>query len=92
MILGLKGRERQWASAALAGLLLLAGSAVTARGEDKPDEKKRVLEVGKWYPGLEAGLTMTQSSYTDNWRGGDKGSVVWALIAQGDWRTRSRAG
>jgi len=45
------------------------------------DEKK--LEVGKWYPSAEAGINLTQSSYSDNWRGGDKGSVVWAAIFNG---------
>ena len=45
------------------------------------EEKKRVLEPGKWYPLLEAGVTLTQSSYSDNWAGGDKGTIVWAAIA-----------
>jgi hypothetical protein len=42
------------------------------------EEKK--LEIGKWYPTLEAGLALTQSAYSDNWAGGDKGSVVWTAI------------
>jgi hypothetical protein len=75
------GRTTANAAALLAGLLLLAGMAATARGEEK--DEKRVLEVGKWYPTLEAGLSMTQSSYSNNWRGGDKGSVVWTALAQG---------
>jgi hypothetical protein len=77
------GRTGIKAAALLAAMTLLGGTAATARGEDKADEKKRVLEIGKWYPSLEAGLSMTQSSYTDNWRGGDKGSVVWTALAQG---------
>lgn len=77
------GMTRIQVLALMAGVVLLAGMAAAARGEEKADEKKRVLEVGKWYPSLEAGITMTQSSYSDNWRGGDKGSVVWTALAQG---------
>jgi hypothetical protein len=45
--------------------------------------EEKELEVGKWYPSAETGVTLTQSSYSDNWRGGDKGSVVWAAIFNG---------
>jgi hypothetical protein len=45
--------------------------------------EEKVLEVGKWYPTAEAGITLTQSAYSDNWRGGDKGSIVWAAIFNG---------
>jgi hypothetical protein len=45
--------------------------------------EERVLEVGRWYPGVEAGIALTQSSYSDNWAGGDRGSVVWAAIFNG---------
>lgn len=45
--------------------------------------EERVLEIGRWYPSLEAGINITQSSYTDNWAGGDRGSVVWTLIVNG---------
>ncbi len=39
--------------------------------------------VGKWYPSLESGVVLTQSSYSDNWSGGDRGSIVWAAILNG---------
>lgn len=42
--------------------------------------KERVLEIGRWYPSLESGFTLTQSVYSDNWAGGDKGSIVWTFI------------
>lgn len=45
------------------------------------DQKER--EIGKWYPTLETGVNLTQSSYSDNWSGGDKGSVVWTAILNG---------
>ena len=45
-----------------------------------PDKKeeKRVLEVGKWYPWMETGLNLTQAAYSDNWKGGETGSVSWS--------------
>jgi len=46
--------------------------------EEKKDGEERVLEVGKWYPEMETGLSLTQSSYSDNWNGGDTGSLSWA--------------
>jgi len=49
---------------------------------EKKDEK-RVLEVGRWYPTLEGGLNLTQSSYSDNWKGGEKGSVSWTAFLNG---------
>ena len=36
-----------------------------------------MLELGKYYKSAETGLNVTQSAYSDNWRGGDKGSLVW---------------
>ncbi|MFH1278621.1 MAG: DUF3078 domain-containing protein [Candidatus Eisenbacteria bacterium] len=68
-------------TAALFGVFILAGGAFA-------DEEKKVLEVGKWYPSLESGLNFTQSSYSDNWSGGDKGSLVWAFITNGQLESR----
>lgn len=68
-------------TAMLLGLLLICATAALA--QDGKEEKKRVLEPGKWYPMLEGGVTITQSSYTRNWAGGDKGSIVWAAILNG---------
>ncbi|HXS10360.1 MAG TPA: DUF3078 domain-containing protein [Candidatus Krumholzibacteria bacterium] len=50
-----------------------------------PDKKeeKRVLEVGKWYPKLDVGLNLTQSSYSDNWKSGETGSVAWSAYING---------
>jgi len=57
--------------AVLALTTLLVG---VGRAED------RVLEEGKWYPSMESGVTLTQSAYSDNWAGGDNGSIVWTFI------------
>jgi len=45
----------------------------------RADEKKE-LELGRWYPTAEAGLNFTQSAYSTNWSGGDRGSIVWTAI------------
>lgn len=82
MELGKWTRTGATVTTVLAGLILLVGVVATARAEDKPADEKRVLEVGKWYPSLEAGMALTQSSYTDNWVSGDKGSMVWSALAQ----------
>jgi hypothetical protein len=65
--------------------MAIAGTSSTAFAQQgiapevpKPEEEKRVLEVGKWYPWMEAGLNLTQSSYSDNWKGGETGSVSWS--------------
>lgn len=54
--------------------VFLSLSAAAFAGEEKQ------LEIGKWYPTLEAGVTLAQSAYSDNWAGGDKGSLVWTAI------------
>lgn len=58
--------------------------AFCAGGAFADDEEAKVLDLGRWYPSLESGLNMTQSSYSDNWSGGDKGSMVWAFITNGE--------
>lgn len=71
----------------LCGMLaaaLIAGIAgpppVYAQGEGK----EKVLEIGKWYPSVESGFNITQSSYSENWFGGDKGSIVWTFITNAE--------
>jgi len=59
--------------------LAVVGTVSDARAQEE-EAKKRVLEPGRWYPMVESGVTLTQSSYSDNWAGGDKGSIVWAAI------------
>jgi hypothetical protein len=65
------------------GILALGFGMATGAGAQEADEE-RVLEPGKWYPGLEVGLNLSESSYSNNWAGGDKGSVVWTFILNGD--------
>ncbi|NNE10074.1 MAG: DUF3078 domain-containing protein [Gemmatimonadetes bacterium] len=65
---------------ALAALVALPGQAFS---EDEKKDKKRVLELGKYYPSLESGVNLSQSAYSDNWAGGDKGSIVWTWLLNG---------
>lgn len=64
-------------------VLLLGVSMLLTSAAFAEEDKERVLEVGKWYPQLESGINITQSAYSDNWSGGDKGSIVWSWIANG---------
>ncbi|MEJ2678971.1 MAG: DUF3078 domain-containing protein, partial [Gemmatimonadota bacterium] len=67
--------------------LLLAGPA---RAQDeKPDTAKNdTLAIGRWYPEADAGINLTQSAYSNNWNGGDHGSIVWAGIVNGALQRR----
>lgn len=40
------------------------------------------LAPGPWKWGSKVGLSVTQSSYTSNWSGGDRGSMAWVLSGQ----------
>ena len=42
-------------------------------------------EPGPWKIGLETGIGLTQASYSDNWTGGEAGSIIWA------WRFHATA-
>lgn len=70
---------------------VLAGAAVlflalgpSARAQDETGK----MEVGRWYKSLEAGLNLSQSAYSDNWAGGDRGQLTWTFIVNGDARRR----
>lgn len=55
---------------AVLSLLLLPGAARAAEPESAP---------GPWKFGATAGVNLSQSSFSSNWAGGDKGSIVWVL-------------
>lgn len=55
--------------AALAAALV-GGLATAAAAQDAP-------EIGVWKKEVKVGVNVLQSSYSDNWNGGEKGSVVW---------------
>jgi hypothetical protein len=60
-------------------LALLVAPAGVARAQAEPEAKKQ-KEIGRWYPKVEAGLNLSQSSYSDNWAGGDLSSFIWTAI------------
>lgn len=51
-------------------LALLLGLAVGSVLGAQPDP-------GPWKIGIETGIGMTQASYSDNWTGGEAGSIIW---------------
>ena len=65
-------------------VLLVLVVALDLRAEEK------VLEIGKWYPTAEIGVTLSQSTFSDNWAGGDKGSVVWTGIVNASLESQLR--
>jgi hypothetical protein len=58
----------------LATSLLLAGSARAA-----DDEEKKPVPPGPWKLGWNSALNLSQSAFSDNWAGGDNGSINWVL-------------
>jgi hypothetical protein len=60
------------------GSLLVLLSFVTppARAEDP-----KATEPGPWKYSGTLGVNLAQSAYSDNWKGGDKGSIVWTAGA-----------
>jgi hypothetical protein len=64
-----------------AGFVFGTGLLSSASAEEAKKEEKKEPVIGKWCPALEAGMSFTQGTYSDNWNGGDKGSIIWTLIA-----------
>ncbi len=72
-----------------AAALGFAGTAQAQRPGERPDltqdqaapakAEEKVVEVGRWIPNVEAGIALTQSAYSDNWVGGDRGSITWTF-------------
>jgi len=58
----------------LAAVLLLSTTTSPARAADE-------TEPGPWDFGAILGLNLSQSAFSDNWAGGDEGSVNWVLKA-----------
>ncbi len=56
-------------------ILIAAVLASPALAEDA----KKPAEPGPWKLGSTLGLNLSQSSFSTNWAGGDKGSIVWVL-------------
>jgi hypothetical protein len=64
------------------GLAVLACAAMPcmAWAQDQvPAESKGPQPPGPWQPTVTLGLNLSQSSFSSNWAGGDKGSFVWVF-------------
>ncbi|MBZ0270187.1 DUF3078 domain-containing protein [bacterium] len=61
--------------AAVAALVLLALPAAVRAEQPQP---------GPWKYGMVAGLNLSQSAFSDNWSGGDKGNINWVLNLDAD--------
>lgn len=57
-------------------IVVLCGSLV---GPGSRADEAKPVEPGPWKYGAVAGLNVSQSSFSSNWAGGDRGSVVWVL-------------
>ncbi|HMB71642.1 MAG TPA: DUF3078 domain-containing protein, partial [bacterium] len=55
---------------------LVAALALTAAAASSPAE---TLPPGPWNFGLVGSLNLSQSAFSDNWSGGDKGAINWVL-------------
>jgi len=54
-------------------LILLLAAVIPVPAQAQDDDPK----IGIWQKDVELGVNILQSSYSKNWNGGDKGSVVW---------------
>lgn len=61
--------------------VLVALVAGPALAQDAP-------ELGRWYPSLEAGLNLNQSTFSDNWAGGDVGQLTWTFMLNGELKNQ----
>src|SRR5512140_1194600 len=60
-----------------AGIVVVASTwSVTVKAEDAA---KKEPQIGRFYPTVEVGLSLTQGSFSKNWSGGDQGSLIWTL-------------
>ncbi len=66
--------NRKFWSAALLVLMVITAGAATARAQAEGEAE---IPLGIWQKEIKFGLNVLQSSYSNNWNGGEKGSVVW---------------
>lgn len=72
---------RIWQAPALLPLLPGVFCLITASAT-----KSQTIDTtggGKWKIGIETGLGITQAAYSDNWTGGESGSIIWVSNFRG---------
>ena len=62
-----------WRMTVLVSLMIVATTTMV-QAQETMDEK---VAAGKWGSELRLGANLLQSYYTDNWNGGETGSIVW---------------
>jgi len=67
-------KQRAAFTAVAFAAVLIVASAGLVRAEDK-----KPIEPGPWKFGEVVSLNLSQSSFSTNWAGGDRGSIVWVL-------------
>ena len=60
-------------------LLLVALSVLTLQPRQVAAEEVKPLDPGPWNFDTTVGLNLSQSAFSNNWAGGDRGSFVWVL-------------
>jgi len=60
-------------------LVIFAMSAGCAYAQEQTEEENPYV----WKTHVETGLALTQSAYSDNWTGGEVGSIIWAANLHG---------
>lgn len=61
--------RKAWSGAMLVLILMTAGVVSALAADEVP--------LGVWQKEIKVGVNILQSSYSNNWNGGEKGSVVW---------------
>ncbi len=62
-------KRNTWSGVLLALVLIVVGVVPAVAQDETP--------MGVWQKEVKVGLNILQSSYSNNWNGGEKGSVVW---------------
>ena len=62
--------DRKYLCSAVLTLIFVVAGTAPALGENE-------VPLGEWQKEIKVGLNLLQSSYSNNWNGGEKGSVVW---------------
>jgi hypothetical protein len=77
-------RQSRFVLLLMFGVLLASSTPVRSFAQDEP----KPIAPGEWRREGKLGVNLLQSYYTEHWKGGDKGSVVWAATL--DYRSEKQ--
>jgi hypothetical protein len=66
--------------------LILIISSIAYADEPKTDS---LTNPYSWKKSLNAGLTLSQNSYSNNWTGGEAGNIAWVALANGTFEKQT---